>query len=62
MLVRGVLRSWEMARSRFALIFSFSASISSFSLSEIIRACSLIFVVRALVIMEIVNIAIKLMG
>ena len=62
MLVRGVLRSWEMARSRLALIFSFSASISSFSRSEIIRACSLIFVVRALVIMEMVNMAIKLMG
>ena len=34
--VSGVRRSWEMARSRFARIFSISASASRFSRSAII--------------------------
>ena len=51
-----------MARSRLALIFSFSASIKSFSRSERMRACSFIFVVRALVAMEMENMAMKVIG
>ena len=60
MLVSGVRRSWEIARSRFARIFSFSASISIFSRSASTRACVFMLLVMALVMLEIENIATKM--
>ena len=62
MLVSGVRRSWEIARSRFARIFSFSASISIFSRSASTRACVFMLLVMALVMPEIENIATKVIG
>ena len=62
MLVSGVRRSWEIARSRFARIFSFSASISIFSRSASTRACVFMLLVMALVMLEIENIATKVIG
>ena len=47
--VSGVRRSWETARRRFARIFSFSLSMRSCS-------CSLMRVVRVLVMMETASI------
>ena len=42
-MVRGVLKSWEIARSRFARIFSFSVS-------DFMASCRLIFVISVQVI------------
>ena len=53
---------WEIARSRFARIFSFSASISIFSRSASTRACVFMLLVMALVMLEIENIATKVIG
>lgn len=52
----------EIARSRFARIFSFSASISIFSRSASTRACVFMLLVMALVMLEIENIATKVIG
>ena len=50
---KRVRRSWEIARSRFARIFSFSASISIFSRSASTRACVFMLLVMALVMLEL---------
>ena len=60
--VRGVRRSWEMARSRLARIFSFSASISSFSCLFKIRFFSFKWVVVMLVRLAMIIMATKVTG
>ena len=62
MLVRGVRRSWETARSRLARIFSFSASMRSFSCSRRIRFFSFKWVVVMLVRQAMISMEAKVTG